>query len=430
MPGVSASLKIKLYTYIQCDACFKWRQASDSLRCHAANNDFFCAIVDKKCGSACGYCEKVDCSCTDYTSILDSIYVLTRLLRHRESRDNSAIELAQLAYNNPISRDSKVNRYCHTGVYAGYLNKEEAVRNCENYAISILPTDKPSISKLLLLTHMSQYALWWGHPDQLGTCKKITTQIKFFSGKLGLESKFIAAAHRETYSSGDVKILDIYAQCAISTDEFPDRIFNAVLRIISKLSPNFQPPKSEQKKHLLMLAYHIRYRMGIYSPRFIRPKKCNSMRNLLFSKLNVPNSSRIQDIPFEDFDCCFELYEFARYCARSVGIIDFEFLESLSYVRIKKQVGSYTELHSDFSNVVEERGVVSLQEAGRIYTVWVALDNISPEESVLFFPPKAPLNVKIGTVYVFDLCTWHQATVRKSGASNSVRMSVDFRIKV
>ena len=362
--------------------------------------------------------------------MLDSIYVVTRLLRHRESRDNSAIKLAKLAYDNPMSHDSKLNRYCHIGVYAGYLNKEEAVKNCENYAINTLPTDNPSILKLLLLTHISQYALWWGRPDQLGTCEKFISNITSFSRKLNLESKFIVTAYKGTYSVKDVQILDVYAQCTISTSKFPDRILNAVLHIISKLSPNFQPPKSEHKRHLLMLAYHIRYRMCIDSPRFIHPTKCDSIRNLLFLKLNGLVSSHTQDIPFEHFECCSELYEFARDCTRSVGILDFEFLDSLSYVRIKKRVGSYTKLHSDFSNVVEERGAVSLQEAGRIYTVWIALDDISPEESVLFFPPKTPLGIKKGTVYVFDLCTWHQATVRKSNASHNARISVDFRIKV
>ena len=64
------------------------------------------------------------------------------------------------------------------------------------------------------------------------------------------------------------------------------------------------------------------------------------------------------------------------------------FIDEMTYVRYKNELYANTDPHIDYKNVVEERKLISKEDAHRVRTVWVPLHDLYGKQSVLTFTAK------------------------------------------
>jgi hypothetical protein len=108
-------------------------------------------------------------------------------------------------------------------------------------------------------------------------------------------------------------------------------------------------------------------------------------------------------------------------------------LPGMTYIRFKNAKHANTDAHTDYDNVVEQRKVVSKEEAPRVRTVWVPLHDVLGSQSFLQFVTKKRNRLRgkesfvfeAGDVVVFGLKVKHKGTLQKS---DKWRLSMDFRV--
>ena len=139
----------------------------------------------------------------------------------------------------------------------------------------------------------------------------------------------------------------------------------------------------------------------------------------------------------EDFDDTTSVNEIKKLRKFIVNIVPdlrgATFIDEMTYVRYKNELYANTDPHIDYKNVVEERQLISKEDAHRVRTVWVPLHDLYGKQSVLTFTAKKRNRKRkqkqaifeSGDIVIFGLKVKHMATKQKS---NDWRISLDFRV--
>jgi len=301
------------------------------------------------------------------------------------------------------------------GCYGGFLYtdaEKKAVRqnevDCLRKAKVLLTKSTKRVSNfkqaVLLLTHGAMYKTWWK------TCNEPLLP--------GYRTALERVRRCLALSKSNLEKTDLCLEVMLCLGEEPDR--GECVRLLHGFEAmNPTVPRA----HVGMLLRHFCDQDGMVTD-----------MNLLdaVAVRRPPNSTGTFEFPTDSFNGAFRdrIDRLRTHVLEEVlHIHAYDVVPGMSYVRIKDTVGSFTELHSDYENVVNVRKAVLAEDAGLVRTIWVALHDIDDTMSSIQFPRRPTRSrIKKGEVFVFGLNEEHYATTHRS--TRRVRFSVDFRVRL
>jgi hypothetical protein len=339
------------------------------------------------------------------------VQLVTEMLRHKTRPSLELTQRVQVGLDQQTTQES----FYYVGCYEGFLNDSENVRKnelkCYYRALALLKKKTKKRTNfnraVLLLTHGIQYKTWWNRTD---------APLNEDYRKL-LETVLA----RLKFNPLDIEGTDLYLEVMMSlnrTNEIPRGSCIRMLHDLDKTSG------SVRRAHVKMLLKHVADQDAR-----VTDMKLIDQITAYMDTIDLLARPAYFEFPAHEILPLHLVDALRKHVVEDVlNIRSYTPVAGMDYVRIKDALGAFTELHTDYGNVVVERQAVAKEDAGKVRTVWVALCDVSPRMSCLQFVnrPKKE-GCRKGDVFVFDLAEAHWATKQRVGKR---RFSIDFRILV